>query len=97
MQNRNMENFRLVSYIKQMGYIMKEQLLKAVEKFSIEVDKHIALRLILLVPVLLIAFLVIVGFSLAFFVAVAYLILKEVFWWIAGYPETDTCCCEDCT
>lgn len=66
---------------------MKEQLLKVVEKFSIEVDKYIALRIILLVPVLIIAFLVIAGFTIAFLIAVTYLMLREVFWWVRGYAD----------
>ncbi len=66
---------------------MKEQLFKAVKKFSAEVDRNIALRIILLVPMLIIGFLVITGFTIAFFVAVTCLLLREIFWWIAGYSR----------
>ncbi len=66
---------------------MKEQLLKALERLSIEIENHIALRLILLPLILAIISIIIVCFSLAFFIAVTYVLVKEVYNWVAGYKE----------
>jgi phage shock protein PspC (stress-responsive transcriptional regulator) len=75
---------------------MKEQLLTVMKKTLKGMDNHIALRFMLLFPLLAIVFIIVSVFTVAFFVVSAYLMIKEVILWFIGYPERNNCCCENC-